>query len=62
MTLPGVVFVIPTVRRLQQQRLFAAALHWVAGPQDPGNVLVGRALEVALDRARQPVITSHDLP
>jgi hypothetical protein len=59
---PGVVFIISNVRRLEQQRLFAAALHWLAGQQDPGNALVGRALDVTRDRAGQPVISSHDLP
>jgi hypothetical protein len=62
MTLPGAVFIIPNVRRLEQQRLFAAALDWVAGQQNPGNILLGKALNVTLDRARQPGITSHDLP
>jgi len=62
MTLPGVAFSIPKVRRLQPQRLFTAALDWLAGQQDPGNILVGRALDVTRDRARQPGIISHDLP
>ena len=59
---PGVVFVIPNVRRLEQQRLFAAALSWVAGQQDAGNTLVGKALDVTRDPAGQPVIGSYDLP
>jgi len=59
---PGVVFIIPNVRRLEQQRFFAAALSWGAGQQDPENALVGRALDMTLDRAGQPAISSHDLP
>jgi hypothetical protein len=30
--------------------------------QHPGNILVGRALDVTFDRAPQPGITSHNLP
>jgi hypothetical protein len=59
---PGVVFVIPNMRRLEQQRLFAVALSWVRGQRDPGNALVGRALDVTVDRAGHPVLRSYDLP
>jgi hypothetical protein len=59
---PGVVFVIPNVRRLEQQRLFATALNWVRGQQDPGNALVGRALDITADPAGQAIVTSYDLP
>jgi len=37
-------------------------LDWVAAQQDPGNTLVGRTPDETLDRARQPGITTHDLP
>jgi hypothetical protein len=61
-TLPATMFIIPGARRPEQQRPFAAALDWVAAQQDPGNTLVGRTPDETLDRARQPGITTHDLP
>jgi hypothetical protein len=61
-TLPAAKFIIPNARSFKQQRPLATAADPVAAQQDPGNILVGRALDATLDRARQPGTTSHDPP
>jgi predicted nuclease of predicted toxin-antitoxin system len=55
---PGVIFLLPAVRRAEQLRLFEAALHHVSTDGD----LVNRALDVAFDRNRAAIVTAYDLP
>jgi predicted nuclease of predicted toxin-antitoxin system len=55
---PGVVFLLPAVRREAQLRLFAAALDHVQGHPD----LVNTALDVMFDRIGAPVVTIYPLP
>ena len=55
---PGVIFLLPAVRRAEQLRLFEAALHHVSADGD----MVNRALDVAFDRNRAAIVTAYDLP
>lgn len=55
---PGVVFLLPAVRRAQQVRLFEAALDHVRSHPD----LTNRALDVALDPLGHVTVTPYDLP
>ncbi len=55
---PGVVFLLPAVRRPDQIRLFEAALKHVQ--TDPN--LVNRALDIAFGPDRAAVVTAYDLP
>lgn len=55
---PGVVFLLPAVRRAEQLRLFSAALVRIGMESD----MVNRALDVAFDLNQAVVVTSYDLP
>ncbi len=55
---PGVVFLVPAVRRAEQLRLFEAALNHVSTVDD----MVNRALDVAFDADRSVIVTAYDLP
>ncbi len=55
---PGVVFLLPAVRRAEQLRLFTTALDHVSVDGD----LVNRALDVGFDRNRAIIVTAYDLP
>ena len=55
---PGVVFLLPSVRRPDQIRLFEAALDHLQADADTVN----RALDVTFDLDGQVVATSYDLP
>ncbi len=55
---PGVVFLLPSVRRAKQLRLFEAALDHVGIDGD----MVNRALDVAFDLNQAIVVTAYDLP
>ena len=55
---PGVVFLLPAVRRMQQVRLFEAALEHVRNHLD----LTNQALDVALDPVGNIIVTPYDLP
>ena len=55
---PEVVFLVPTVRGLEQVRLFEAALDHVRQQPD----LVNRALEVTLGPQGEAFVTAYDLP
>jgi hypothetical protein len=61
-TLPAAKFIIPNARSFKQQRPLATSSDPVAAQQDPGNILVARALKATLDRARHPGITTRDPP
>ena len=55
---PGVVFLLPAVRRPDQVRLFEAALDHVQADAD----MVNCALDVTFDPDRSPVVTRYSLP
>ena len=55
---PGVIFLLPAVRRTDQVRLFQAALDHVQVHAD----MVNRALDVTFDQERGVVVASYDLP
>ena len=55
---PGVVFLLPAVRRPDQVRLFEAALDHVQTDAD----MVNCALDVTFDPVRRPVVTRYLLP
>ncbi len=55
---PGVVFLVPTVRSLEQVRLFEAALDHVRQHPD----LVNRALDVTLGPQGEAFVAAYDLP
>ncbi len=55
---PGVVFLLPAVRRPDQVRLFEAALDHVRSDPDMTN----RAVDVSFDQNRTPVVSVYDLP
>ena len=55
---PGVIFVLPAVRRAEQVRLFEAALNYVAVHPD----MINHALDVALDNLGMPVVAGYILP
>jgi predicted nuclease of predicted toxin-antitoxin system len=55
---PGVIFLLPAVRRLEQLRLFAAALRHAQTHPD----MINRALDVTLDPEGKTMVISYDLP
>jgi predicted nuclease of predicted toxin-antitoxin system len=55
---PGVVFLVPAVRRPDQLRLFVCALDWLASQPD----LVNRALDITFAANGDAVATAYDLP
>ncbi len=55
---PGVVFLLPAVRRPEQVRLFDAALDHVQSHPD----MINRALDVSFDAERTPVVEIYDIP
>jgi len=55
---PGVVFLLPAVRRAEQVRLFEAALDHIGGDGD----MVNHALDVAFDLNQAIVVTAYELP
>jgi hypothetical protein len=55
---PGVVFLLPVVRRAEQLRLFEAALDHVSANTD----MVNRALDVTCDSHRSVILAGYDLP
>jgi predicted nuclease of predicted toxin-antitoxin system len=55
---PGVVFLLPAVRRAEQLRLFETVLDHVSTNAD----MVNRALDVTLDSNLSVVVTAYDLP
>lgn len=55
---PGVVFLLPSVRRPDQVRLFEEALNHVGTYTD----MVNRALDVTFDSNRSVIVTAYDLP
>jgi len=55
---PGVVFLLPAVRRAEQLRLFEAALDYIGTHGD----MVNRAVDVAFDLNRVAIVTAYDLP
>lgn len=55
---PGVVFLLPAVRREAQLALFEAALDHVRECPD----LVNTALDAAFDAAGRPVVAAYGLP
>jgi predicted nuclease of predicted toxin-antitoxin system len=55
---PGVVFLLPAVRREMQLRLFEAALERVREHPD----LVNKALDVDFDGEGRPVVRAYELP
>jgi len=55
---PGIVFLLPAVRRAEQLRLFGAALDHLSTDGD----MVNRALDVAFDLNRAVIVTAYDLP
>ena len=54
---PGVVFLLPAVRRPDQVRLFEGALDHVRTNPD----VVNRALDVTFDPNRSVIVTAYDL-
>lgn len=55
---PGVVFLLPAVRRAEQLRLFNAVLSYVGTDVD----MVNRAVDVVFDLNRVAIVTAYDLP
>ena len=55
---PGVVFLLPAVRRTEQLRLFEAALDHVSTNAD----MVNCALDVTFDWNRSVIVIVYDLP
>ena len=55
---PGVIFLLPAVRRLAQVQLFETAL----GRVDAHPEMVNRALDVTFDPNGQATVTPYDLP
>lgn len=55
---PGVVFLLPSLRRPEQLRLFEAAPDTLVEGAD----LVNRALDVTLGSEQDVVVTAYDLP
>jgi len=55
---PGVIFLLPAVRRPEQVRLFEAALEHVKANPD----LINRALDVAFDPDGKATLNSYNLP
>jgi predicted nuclease of predicted toxin-antitoxin system len=55
---PGVVFLLPAVRRPEQVQLFEAALDRIQSHPD----MINRALDVSFDADRTPVVEVYDIP
>ena len=55
---PGVVFLVPVVRRTEQIPLFEAALGYIGTDGD----MINRAIDVAFDLNRVAIMTAYDLP
>jgi predicted nuclease of predicted toxin-antitoxin system len=55
---PGVIFLLPSVRRPEQVRLFLAALEHLRFRSD----MINRALDVAFDASGHISLISYDLP
>ena len=55
---PGVVFLVPAVRRAEQIRLFEAALGYIGTDGD----MVNRAIDVVFDLNRVAIVTAYHLP
>lgn len=55
---PGVVFLLPAVRRPEQIRLFEAALDHIISHPD----MINGALDVAFDPSGATTVTPYDLP
>lgn len=55
---PGIIFLLPAVRRADQVRLFQAALDHVQVHAD----MVNRALDVTFDQDRRGIVAPYDLP
>jgi predicted nuclease of predicted toxin-antitoxin system len=55
---PGVVFLLPAVRRPEQVQLFEAALDRIQSHPD----MINRALDVSFDADRTPVVEVYDSP
>jgi len=55
---PGVIFLLPAVRRLEQIRLFTAVLDQISSNSD----MVNRAIDVAFGLDGKAVVAFYDLP
>ena len=55
---PGVVFLLPAVRRTEQVQLFEAALDRIQSHPD----MINRALDVSFDADRTPAVEVYDIP
>ena len=55
---PGVIFLLPVVRRLKQVQLFEAALNFAQTLPD----MINRALDVTFDPTGEITLISYDLP
>ena len=55
---PGVIFLLPAVRRLKQVQLFEAALNFAQTLPD----MINRALDVTFDPNGNATMTLYDLP
>jgi len=55
---PGVIFLLPAVRRPEQVRLFEAALEHAKAHSD----MINRALDVGFDPHGAAIVVSYDLP
>jgi predicted nuclease of predicted toxin-antitoxin system len=55
---PGVIFLLPAVRRAEQVRLFEAALEHTQTHPD----MINRALDVAFNPDGKAMVTPYDLP
>lgn len=55
---PGVIFLLPAVRRAEQVRLFEAALENTKTYSD----MINRALDVTFDSSGHATVTPYDLP
>jgi hypothetical protein len=55
---PGIVFLLPAVRRAEQVRLFEAALDHIQSHAD----MINRALDVSFGPGRMAIIAGYDLP
>ena len=55
---PGVVFLLPAVRRPEQVRLFEAALDHIQSQPD----MINRALDVSFGADRKLLVEAYDIP
>jgi predicted nuclease of predicted toxin-antitoxin system len=55
---PGVIFLLPAVRRGAQVRLFEAALNYVQSSPD----MINRALDVSFGPEQTTIVADYDLP